>query len=214
MTDEVTPARFHALGWRVMAYAACTHYRTGSLAAGVRLADAIARVAETFGKDAHVDLRRSGLTVRLPVNDSGQLGDDDVDLAGQIAAAAADLGLATDLDGLQTTQIAIDALSIPDVMPFWKAVLAYETFGDTLIDPRREGPTVWFQQMDAPRPQRNRIHVDVYLPQDQAEARIEAALAAGGRVVYEGHAPHWWTLADPEGNEVDVAPWPDREEDG
>ena len=43
MTDEVMPARFHALGWRVMAYAACTHYRTGSLAAGVRLADAIAR---------------------------------------------------------------------------------------------------------------------------------------------------------------------------
>ncbi len=187
MTDEVTPARFHALGWRVMAYAACTHYRTGSLAAGVRLADAIATVAETSGKDAHVDLRPLGVTVRLPVNDSGQLGDDDVDLAGQIAAAAADLGLATDLDGLQTTQIAIDALSIPDVMPFWKAVLAYKTFGDTLIDPRREGPTVWFQQMDAPRPQWNRIHIDVYL---------------------------WWTVADPEGNEVDVAPWPDREEDG
>ena len=33
--------------------------------------------------------------------------------------------------------------------------------------------------MDAPRPQRNRIHVDVYLPVDQAEARIAAALAAG-----------------------------------
>ena len=35
-------------------------------------------------------------------------------------------------------------------------------------------------------------------------------LAAGGRIVYDGHAPDWWTLADPEGNEVDVAPWPDR----
>jgi 4a-hydroxytetrahydrobiopterin dehydratase len=64
--------------------------------------------------------------------------------------------------------------------------------------------------MDTPRPQRNRIHVDLYLPQDQAEARIAAAIETGGRIVNDAHAPLWWTLADPEGNEVDVAPWPDR----
>jgi 4a-hydroxytetrahydrobiopterin dehydratase len=40
---------------------------------------------------------------------------------------------------------------------------------------------------------------------DQAGARVAAALAAGGRLVTDEHAPSWWTLADPEGNEVDVA---------
>jgi 4a-hydroxytetrahydrobiopterin dehydratase len=65
--------------------------------------------------------------------------------------------------------------------------------------------------MDAARPQRNRIHIDVYLPVEQAEARIAAALAAGGYLVSDEHAPEWWTLADAEGNEVDVAPWPDRD---
>ena len=49
----------------------------------------------------------------------------------------------------------------------------------------------------------------VYLPEDQARARVDAALAAGGRIANEANAPGWWTLADPEGNEVDVAPWPD-----
>jgi pterin-4a-carbinolamine dehydratase len=44
------------------------------------------------------------------------------------------------------------------------------------------------------------------------EGRIAAAIEAGGRIVYDGHAPLWWTLADPEGNEVDVAPWPDLDE--
>jgi 4a-hydroxytetrahydrobiopterin dehydratase len=39
----------------------------------------------------------------------------------------------------------------------------------------------------------------------------EAAVAAGGRVIFDKHAPTWWTLADPEGNEVDVATWQGRE---
>ncbi len=80
-----------------------------------------------------------------------------------------------------------------------------------LIDPHAQGPPFWFQQMDAPRPQRNRIHIDVYVPHDQAEARVAAAIAAGGHLVSDEHAPEWWTLADAEGNEVDVAPWPDRD---
>jgi 4a-hydroxytetrahydrobiopterin dehydratase len=59
--------------------------------------------------------------------------------------------------------------------------------------------------MDAPRPQRNRIHIDVFVPHDQAEARVAAAIAAGGRLVSDEHPPKWWTLADAEGNEADVA---------
>jgi 4a-hydroxytetrahydrobiopterin dehydratase len=34
-------------------------------------------------------------------------------------------------------------------------------------------------------------------------------MAAGGHLVSDENAPEWWTLADAEGNEVDVAPWPD-----
>jgi 4a-hydroxytetrahydrobiopterin dehydratase len=64
--------------------------------------------------------------------------------------------------------------------------------------------------MDAPHPQRNRVHVDVWVPHDQAEARVAAALAAGGRLVSDEHAPGWWTLADAEGNEVDMATWVDH----
>ena len=151
------------------------------------------------------------MTVRLQRDESGELTEADLALAGAISEAARELGATVDLTGLQTFQIAIDALVIPDVMPFWEAVLGYEPFGDALVDPDFEGPTFWFQQMDAPRPQRNRIHVDLYLPEDQAKARIDAAVAAGGRIVYDERAPLWWTLADPEGNEVDVAPWPDMD---
>ena len=49
-----------------------------------------------------------------------------------------------------------------------------------IVDPARIGPAFWFQQMDEPRPQRNRIHIDVTVPHDVAEARVAAAVAAGG----------------------------------
>ena len=49
------------------------------------------------------------------------------------------------------------------------------------------------------------IHIGVWVPREQAQARIQAALAAGGRMVRDEFAPSWWTLADPAGNEADIA---------
>ena len=157
--------------------------------------------------------------VRVWTYDIQLLTDLDIALARQISAAARELGIRADPSKVQTIQIAIDAMAIPEVLPFWKAVLGYSQSGDEDIeDPLWHSPNVWFQEMDAPRPGRNRFHIDVSLPRDQAEARIAAALAVGGHIVSDAHAPDWWTLADSEGNEVDIAPWiddliPDRKWD-
>ena len=211
MSETITPRRFHEVDWRVVRNDACAHFRTGSFAAGVALVDAIGRLGEVTDHHPDVDLRSDSVTVRLRT-ESGGLGETEIGLAQQISAAARELGVPIDPTSLQIVQIAIDALVIPDVMPFWRAVLGYQVVGDEdLIDPLFQGPPIWFQQMDARRPQRNRIHIDIYVPHDQAEARVAAALAAGGHVVSDENAPGWWTLADAEGNEVDVAPWPDRD---
>jgi 4a-hydroxytetrahydrobiopterin dehydratase len=47
------------------------------------------------------------------------------------------------------------------------------------------------------------------VPADQARARVDAALAAGGRLVDDSHAPAWWSLASPENHGVDIASWTD-----
>ena len=49
------------------------------------------------------------------------------------------------------------------------------------------------------------VHLVVWVPWDQAEARVAAGVAAGGRVVRYNVEELFWTLADPAGNEVDVA---------
>ncbi len=212
MSETIKPARFHEFDWRVIRDEAATHFRTGSFAKGLALVDAIGELAEAANHHPDIDFRYGGVTVRLKTHSEGELTERDVALARQISAVAREQGIPIDLTGLQTIQIAIDALVIPDVLPFWRAVLGYKDEDEEdLWNPRRQGPPFWFQQMDAPRPQRNRIHIDVYVPHDQAEARVAAALAAGGHLVSDENAPGWWTLADAEGNEVDVAPWPDRD---
>jgi 4a-hydroxytetrahydrobiopterin dehydratase len=95
-------------------------------------------------------------------------------------------------------------------MPFWRAVLGYEPRNDTpdedLVDPRSRGPSFWFEPMHEPRGDGGgAIHVCVWIPYEQAEARVTAALAAGGRMVRDQFAPAWWTLADAAGNEADIA---------
>jgi|SRR5829696_2520855 len=215
MVEQITARQFHEADgvddWRALFWGVYAYFRTGSFAKGVALVDAIGRLADAADHHPDVDLRYAGLTVRLSTHEVQGLSERDVELARQISAAARDLGVEAEPSAVQYVQIAIDALVTADVRPFWQAVLGYRPVGDEdLVDPRGAGPAVWFQQMDAPRPQRNRIHVDVSVPHDQAEARVQAALAAGGRLL-RGQPPSWWTLADAEGNEVDIASWQGRD---
>jgi 4a-hydroxytetrahydrobiopterin dehydratase len=221
LSERISPRQFHEADgledWRVLGEGACAWFGTGSFAAGARLVRAI---GELGGLDDHhpdVDLRHDGVTVRLLTvsPDWWGLSERDVELARQISALAREQGVPADPGNVQTVQVTIDALVGAAVMPFWRAVLGYEYRRDSpdedLVDPRGRGVSIWFQAMDAPRPQRNRVHIDVWVPHDQAEARVAAARAAGGRLVTDEHAPEWWTLADAEGNEVDVATWMGRD---
>ena len=177
--------------------------------------EAIGGLAEAADHNADVDLRSDGVSVRLTTTSPDHffwLSVRDVDLARQISAAARELDIPADPTAVQSVQVTIDALVLTEVMPFWRAVLGYREVGDEdLLDPRSDGPPFWFQQMDAPRPQRNRIHIDVWVPHDQAEARVAVAIAAGGHLVTDEYAPAWWVLADAEGNEACVASWMGRD---
>ncbi|SCG72475.1 VOC family protein [Micromonospora coxensis] len=213
VTGRVTPRQFHESAgvrdWRVLGDGVSTYFRTGSFAAGARLVRAIGELA---GLDEHhpdVDVRHAGVTVRLVTitDDHFGLTGRDVELARRISAVARDLGLVADPSAVQHVQVTVDALVGPEVTPFWRALLGYvDRAGspEDLIDPGGRGPSFWFQRMDAPRPQRNRVHVDVWVPYDRAEERVAAALAAGGRLVTDAYAPSYWVLADAEGNEACV----------
>jgi 4a-hydroxytetrahydrobiopterin dehydratase len=131
----------------------------------------------------------------------------DVRLARRIQELAADVGAIPEPANPARYEVAIDSTDADAIRPFWRAGMGYrDAPGDDgdLIDPQGRGPRVWFQHMEIARTDRNRIHLDVYVPTADAEARVRAIVEAGGTVLTDEHAPDWWVLADVDGNELCV----------
>jgi 4a-hydroxytetrahydrobiopterin dehydratase len=219
VSDAVSP-----LGWRLVLGAVYAQVDVASLVQSAEVATIAAFGIGTDGQDRlTVDIRAERALLRLMPPLGGLVTALEVRLARAVSEALESRGFTTgagsgDRAGrLQGLEIAIDAMDIGKVRPFWQAVTGY--IGEVgpsdltagLIDPMGRGPAIWFQQMDEPRPQRNRIHIDVDVPHDEGEARVRAAIAAGGTLLSDVRAPAFWVLADPEGNEACVCTWQARD---
>ena len=214
ISDAVDP-----LGWRLILGAIHTEVLAPSLMEATEAASLAVSAAGADGQGhLTVDIRADRAVLRLQSAEAGWVTGRDIRLAHRVSAALAARGLqpTPGSGSVQALEIAIDALDIGLVRPFWKAITGYadepgSELQAALIDPSGRGPAIWFQQMDAPRPQRNRIHIDVDVPHEAASARIDAAIAAGGRLLSDDAAPAFWVLADPEGNEACICTWQGRD---
>lgn len=217
MIEEISPRQFYESDgvedWRLLGSdGACAFFPTGSLVASAGLARAIGELPGIDDRHFAIDIRNDGATVSLITIEGGYFGmsQSDVEFARKVSAAARNLGLSADTSKVQSFLVIPGATDTARVMPFWRAVLGYEPRNDTpdedLVDPRGRGPGFWFERMKSPRGDGGgAIHVAVWVSREQAETRIAAALAAGGRMVRDEFAPSWWTLADADGNEADIA---------
>ena len=212
ISDAVDPA-----GWCLVLGAIYTEVPAPSL---VEATEAASLAVSTVGADGQghltVDIRSDRAVLRLQSADVPGVTGRDVRLAHDVSGALAARGWRARPGAVQALEIAIDALDIPLVRPFWRAITGYadepgSELNAALVDPTGRGPEIWFQQMDAPRPQRNRIHIDVDVPHEAAGARIDAAIAAGGRLLSDDASPAFWVLADPEGNEACICTWQGRD---
>jgi len=218
-------AAISGLGWRYVLSVARTSVPVGTLAEAV---DVAGRAVAAAGVDADghllVDLRADRVILTVRSADSTSVTPRDLEVVRRISAAVREAGLSPEPGvggeagrSVQALEVAIDALDIAAVRPFWKSVLGYDDEPGAsgpqaaIVDPLGQGPAVWFQQMSEPRRDRNRIHLDISVPHDEAPHRIRAALAAGGVLRYDAEAPAFWVLADVEGNEACVTTWQGRD---
>lgn len=204
--------------WRLV-FSGVACYRVDSPARAADLTSAVAALADEAGLPLGIDLR-PGVVVLDTGKDRWEADPGYAHLAERAQAVARRLGLVADPSLARFVQVGIDAVDIAAVREFWRAALGYQEDpreGVTdIVDPLRLNTVLFFQDLEAGdterRAQRNRIHVDLFVADDQAQARVDAALAAGGTLVRESSRPQTWTLADPEGNELDITYSVGREE--
>jgi 4a-hydroxytetrahydrobiopterin dehydratase len=199
--------------WRMLFSALHVRYRTGDFATGLRMVARIGAAAEEADHHPDLDLRYGRLGIKLSSHDARGVTSRDLALARTISAIAAEEGATADPSLVQVVELALDTWDAAEIKPFWSAVLALEDDDDEVYDAVGSVPTLWFQDTDEHDEPRQRFHLDVRVPPELAEARVAAALAAGGTLVSDERAPTFWVLADPQGNKACVTTWRGRGDD-
>jgi 4a-hydroxytetrahydrobiopterin dehydratase len=195
--------------WVVLHGGPVAAFAVGSLAEAAGLAAAVAAVEGLTGRNVALTATQRFLTVRLTREVWG-VEEHHIEVARAVSAVARAHGARADRSAVQEVQFAVAAK--PDALDieFWRAVLGYDPLApDNGLDPLGHSSTVWMQDLDPDKPLRHAMHIDVSVAREQAEKRLAAALAAGGRVVVGSSESGGWTLSDRAGNKVCIASWPD-----
>jgi len=106
--------------------------------------------------------------------------------------------------------VTIDAADPEALAVFWAAALGYDRAGAAdsyvaLVPPGRPGPNVLLQRVPEPKTVKNRVHLDLKVPDIAATvARLQALGARRTSEVIEELGSCWIVMADPEGNEFCV----------
>ena len=198
-------------GWRLLLGQVVARYDTGDFTTGARLVQRIAELADEADHHPDVDLRYPHVTVALTSHDVSAVTRRDLRLAAAVAGAAAELGVQPGRVP-DTLELALDTADHERLSPFYAALLRYEPQSpDDLADPGSRGPSLWFQETDSTAAGRQRWHLDVRVPHDEAEARLRAVVEAGGRMVDDERAPAFWVVEDPDGNRSCITTWQARD---
>lgn len=201
-----------APGWRYLLGRLMLSVKFPDFAHALAFVNAVGAIAEDANHHPEVDLRWGRVVLAVSSHDVGGISERDLAFAAAVDPLVSAHGGTVQHPQLTEVEIAIDTMDADAIRPFWKAVLGFAVDAEGgLTDRHRRQPGVWFQQLEEPRPVRNRIHLDVTVAHDEAPDRIAAALAAGGTLVSDAEAPAFWILADADGNEACICTWQGRE---
>ena len=205
-------------GWSKVLDRLVARFETGDFNTGAALVTRIAETADEMNHHPDVDLRYPHLTVSLKSHDVDAITPRDLRLATAISQIASEAGVEPAAHAPDVLEFALDTPDYERVKSFWAAILGYQSAGHPrdVVDPAGRTVNVWFQTADAEdgesqAPDRQRWHVDVSVPREVAEDRIQAAIDAGGRLVSDEQAPAFWVLADPDGNKACICTWESRD---
>lgn len=194
--------------WRKLAQSLHTRFQTGTFIAGMEFVNAVGMAAEEANHHPDVKLTYGYVDLALVSHDVGNMiTQADIDMARTISRIAGEMGVKSDTSTLTVVELALDSADRGTIGPFWSVLLSgsdQALDGCDVVDLNGQVPLLWFQETEAHPTPKQRFHLDVWVPHDARDARIEAALAAGGTMVDDTQAPAFVVLADAEGNRACV----------
>jgi 4a-hydroxytetrahydrobiopterin dehydratase len=212
--------------WRKLGQGLHARFLPTSFTAASRFLAALAPLVEEAGHAPQVRMDARYVDLKL-ISEDAIFRDDtgvehtvewvtqrDVELAHRISEVARAQGVPADPSSVTAIELALDTAHAGLVAPVWSALLTggaeaqgRGTIADDIRDATGRVPILWFQPTEEHETPRQRFHVDVQVPYDVADQRIEAALAAGGVVVQDSD-PSYVVIADPDGNKACVTRYP------
>ena len=204
--------------WRKLSQRLHARFRVPDATAGAALVADTVSAAAAAGLGDHLEAAVGPTAVDLRVATNLGPGGiwvraDDVTLARLLSEVAGRHDATSTPHEVLQVELALDTADAARLGPFWSAVLTGGTDAvvrDTVFDPTAQAPSMWFQETEPHEVPRQRWHPDVWVAPEVAQARIAAAVAAGGTVVDDSEAPSFTVLADPDGNKVCVCTFLDR----
>lgn len=205
--------------WRKLAQGLHARYLVDDFGAAARFVAAVGEAGDALGHHPRVTIDDGYLDLKLVSHDAIYRDDEgiehpvewvtqqDVDLARRITQLASDHEVGADPAAVSDFELGLDTARSATIAPVWAALLTGSTeaqgrgtpSGDEIRDVTDRVPHLWFGDADADG-SRQRFHLEVYVPPEAAEARIAAALAAGGSIVDDSDSPSLTVIADQDGN--------------
>ncbi|XVX21637.1 4a-hydroxytetrahydrobiopterin dehydratase [Actinomycetota bacterium] len=209
--QRLTPAEVSRAGladWRQLREGIRARFRTGDFATGLALVDRIGAAAEAADHHPDIVLTYPEMVLTLLSHDVQGITSRDLDLARQISALAAEAGVTADVSGLTQVDIGLDTARGREHAAFYAALLGSEVKDGEPVDASGQAPTVWWQEPGSAEdrlalPEQSfeqRWHLDVWVPADEADRRLQAVLDAGGRLVSDVAAPAYRVVEDADGS--------------
>jgi 4a-hydroxytetrahydrobiopterin dehydratase len=205
--------------WRKLAQGLHARYLVDDFSTGARFITAVGEAGDAIAHHPSVTIGKGYVDLKLVSADAIYRDDEgteyviewvtqqDVDLARQITKIAADHHVHADPASVSVIELGLDTAHSATIAPVWAALLTgnaeaqgHGTPGDEIRDPAGRVPNLWFGDAEEHETPSQRFHVEVYVAADVAEHRIAAAVAAGGTVVDDSHAPSLTVIADQDGN--------------
>jgi 4a-hydroxytetrahydrobiopterin dehydratase len=223
MVSDDTIQAAELADWRKLGQGLHARYVVDGFGTGARFVAAIAEAGDELGHHPRVSMGDGYVDLKLISDDAvyrDRSGTEhtvewvtrkDLDLAPRISSIAAGQGIKADPASVMTIELALDTAHASTVSPVWAALLTgdpsargHGSIGDDVRDAGGRVPILWFQETDEHETPRQRFHLDVWVGPDFAQQRIDAAVAAGGTIVDDSHAPSYTVVADQDGNKACV----------